>query len=410
LRWDATRGAGCKGSLPRLRAGGPSVHCRSAVAVLVSLVALGSVGAAADDRFIPADDAMIVERLRERPLDRIDLELRSARTRLRAAPTLLPLAQDVAERSIAIARRDGDPRYLGYAAAALAPWFAQVDPPTSVRLLRATLLQSVHQFQPALDELDEVLRRQPREAQAWLTRASILQVLGRYTEAEASCQRLPALGAAFYAEACLAELSSLTGHPSEGHARLIALRAASRSGANSSWLSLVMAEMEERAGDFAAAEVHFREALAVNSDAYTKAAYADFLLDRGRASDVIMLLEREQRADPLLLRLALAYRAENRTELAAALAALQARFDAARLRGDRVHLREEARFELALRNRPLLALPLAIEDWSVQKEPADARIVLESATAAGEPEKAAGVIAFLRANRVTDQRLAQWLH
>lgn len=385
------------------------MHCRSAAAVLSTLVTLGSVSVAADDRFIPADDTVIVERLRERPLDRNDLELRSARARLRAAPTLLPLAVDVAERSIAIARRDGDPRYLGYAHAALAPWFAQADPPKSVRLLRATLLQSVHQFQPALDELDEVLRRQPREAQAWLTRASILQVLGRYNEAEASCQRLPALGAAFYAEVCLAELSSLTGHVDEGRALSIALRAASRGGENSSWLSLVMAEMEERAGDFAAAEVHYREALAGNSDAYTKAAYADFLLDRGRASEVITLLEREQRADPLLLRLALAYRAENRPELAAAVAALQGRFDAARLRGDRVHLREEARFELTLRNRPLVALPLAIEDWSGQKEPADARILLESAAVAGEPEKAAGVIAFLRANHVTDQRLAQWL-
>ena len=369
----------------------------------------GIAHAGTDDRFIPSEDAVIVERLRERPLDRTDLELRSARARLRTAPTVLPVALEVAERSIAIARRNGDPRYLGYAHAALAPWFAQADPPLTVRLLRATLLQSVHQFVPALDELNEILRRQPREAQAWLTRASILQVLGRYADAAASCERLPNLGAAFYAEACLAELQSLTGHAAEGHTRLVALRAANRGGSDMSWLSLVMAEMEERMGDFTAAESHYREALAQNGDAYTKAAYADFLLDRSRAPEVIALLEREQRADPLLLRLALAYRAERRPELGATVAALQARFDAARLRGDRVHLREEARFELALRDRPLAALPLALEDWSVQKEPADARILLESATAAHEPEQAAGVVRFLSENHVMDQRLAKWL-
>lgn len=365
--------------------------------------------AGADDRFIPSEDSVTVERLRERPLDRTDLELRSARARLRAAPTVLPVAVEVAQRSIAIARRDGDPRFLGYAHAALAPWFAQADPPLTIRLLRATLLQSVHQFGPALDELDEIVRRQPRGAQAWLTRASILQVLGRYAEAAASCEQLLNLGAAFYAESCLAELQSLTGHAAEGHARLVALRVASRSGSDMSWLSLVMAEMEERMGDFAAAEADYREALAGNGDAYTKAAYADFLLDRGRASEVIALLEREQRADPLLLRLALAYRAEHRPELHETVAALQARFDAARLRGDRVHLREEARFELALRDRPLAALPLALEDWSVQKEPADARILLESATAAHEPEQAAAVVRFLRENHLMDQRLATWL-
>lgn len=385
------------------------MHWPSELMIFFSLAVGASFSAAAaEDRFIPADDSVIVERLRERPLDRTDLDLRSARSRLRMAPSLLPLALEVAERSIAIARRDGDPRYLGYAHAALAPWIATADPPVSVRLLRATLLQSVHQFQAALDDLEEVLRRQPREAQAWLTRASILQVLGRYSEAEASCQRLPILGAAFYAEACLAELSSLTGHLDEGRARLAALRAI-KPGANASWLALIEAEMDERAGDFAAAEVHYREALAGSPDAYTKAAFADFLLDRGRASEVIELLEREQRADPLLLRLALAYQAANRPELAAAVAALSARFDAARLRGDRVHLREEARFSLKLLGIPHVALPLAIEDWAVQKEPADARILLESAAAAGEPDKAAAAIAFLRAHQVADQRLMPWL-
>jgi len=382
---------------------------RWAMAVILHLVALWAALALGDDRFLPADDTIIVERLRERPLDRTDLALRNARARLRAAPTLLPLAIQVAEQSITIARRDGDPRYLGFAHAALEPWFAQVNPPVTVRLLRATLLQSVHQFQPALDEIDEVLHAQPRNPQAWLTRASILQVLGRYAEAETSCQRLPTLGAEFYAEACLAEIQSLTGHVSEGRARLATLRASNRSASNVSWLSLVMAEMEERAGDFRAAEAHYREALAGSPDAYTKATYADFLLDRGRAAEVITLLEREQRADPLLLRLALAYRTEHRPELGATVAALQSRFEAARLRGDRVHLREEARFELLLRNRPLVALPLAVEDWSVQKEPADARVVLESAAAARDPQQAAGVIAFLRANHVTDQRLAPWL-
>ncbi len=62
---------------------------RGAVAVLLYLVALSPALAVGDDRFLPADDTIIVECLRERPLDRTDLALRSARARLRAAPTLL---------------------------------------------------------------------------------------------------------------------------------------------------------------------------------------------------------------------------------------------------------------------------------------------------------------------------------
>jgi tetratricopeptide (TPR) repeat protein len=378
------------------------------VAGLLCALVLDSAQAV-DDRYIPADDSVVVERLRDQPLRRTDIEFRSARARLRTAPTVLPLALEVARQAIAIARRDGDPRFLGYAQAALGPWFAQVDPPASVRLLRATLLQSVHQFQPALDEINGVLNRQPHDAQAWLTKASILQVLGQYDEAQSSCEQLPSLGAGFYAEACLAELQSLTGHAAQGHQRLMALRETSHGGVETTWLSLVLAEMEERMGDFMSAELHYREALAANPDAYTKAAYADFLLDRHRAPEVITLLEREQRADPLLLRLALAYRAEHRAELGAAINALQSRFDAAQLRGDRVHLREEARFELALLDRPRIALPLAVEDWSVQKEPADALILLQAATAAEQPQQALGVVTFLHANHWLDQRLAQWL-
>ncbi|MEO8166004.1 MAG: hypothetical protein ABI619_11475, partial [Betaproteobacteria bacterium] len=65
--------------------------------------------------FIPSDDAMIVERLRDRPLDRAEQEFRRFRAQLRASPNDLPLAIIVARHCIEMARRDGDPRYLGYA-------------------------------------------------------------------------------------------------------------------------------------------------------------------------------------------------------------------------------------------------------------------------------------------------------
>jgi hypothetical protein len=58
---------------------------------------------------------------------------------------------------------------------------------------------------------------------------------------------------------------------------------------------------------------------------------------------------------------------------------LGARFAASQARGDVVHRREHARFQLALRHDPKAALALARANWDVQKEPWDARIFLESA-------------------------------
>jgi hypothetical protein len=55
-------------------------------------------------------------------------------------------------------------------------------------------------------------------------------------------------------------------------------------------------------------------------------------------------------------------------------------------------------------------LRLAQANWAVQREPADARVLLESALAAGAPDGAAPVIEWIRENHIEDatlQRLAQ---
>ena len=365
-------------------------------------------GLAHAEPFVPDRDDAVVERLRDRPLDQTDRELRRLRAALHRAPEQMPLAIAVAQRCIVIARRDGDPRYIGYAEAALAPWWRQSEQPAAVRLLKAILLQNVHQFAPALDELGRLLQRDPGNAQAWLTSASILQVQGRYDEAGAACEQLRAIdGAGSYAQACQADLEGLRGNPDSAAATLQRLR--TENPGLGSWLNLMEAELAERRGATQTARQRFTLALAEQSDAYTKGAFADFLLDEGDYARVIELLAGSERSDPLLLRLALAYRARHDARLAGAVSDLQARFDAARLRGDSVHRREEARFELKLLDRPERALPLARANWDVQKEPADMRILLESARAAGSQADVQAVRQFIVRNRISDVRLAEYL-
>jgi hypothetical protein len=87
-------------------------------------------------------------------------------------------------------------------------------------------------------------------------------------------------------------------------------------------------------------------------------------------------------------------------------ALLQARFDAARRRGDSVHLREEARFTLHLLDRPGAALELARRNWASQREPADARLLLEAALAAADPAAARPVLDWLDRTGLEDARMA----
>jgi len=397
---------------------------RRLLGLLLGSLPMGGAFAAVDT-FVPAEDSTVVETLRTRPLERADVEFRVLRATLRTRRGDAATASAVAQRAMGLARRDGDPRYLGYAQAALAPWWDASEAPESVRIAKGTLLQSVHRFDAALEELDRVVAENPAAAQAWLTRASILQVQGRYRQAAESCERLAPLGLGTIGRACLAELRSLSiqvapsGPAEDPEQRAAAARveleqlaalAARDGGVVGSWLELMLAELAERAGDAVEAERAFRLALASNPDAYTRGAFADFLLDRGRASEVLVLLQGQERNDALLLRLAIAQAALGLGDAASrSEAALAARFAAARLRGDRLHQREEARFELQLRRRPDAAVALALENWAVQKEPADARLLLEAARVAGRPELADPARRDIRENRPWDRRLAALL-
>ena len=112
--------------------------------------------------------------------------------------------------------------------------------------------------------------------------------------------------------------------------------------------------------------------------------YSDWLLDQGRAGEVVELLGKETSVDPLLLRLALAQAALKRPEAAASTATLRARYEASLARRDNSHRRDHARFELALGGNPRQALALALDNWKVQREPADLRILAEAAAATGD--------------------------
>ena len=150
------------------------------------------------------------------------------------------------------------------------------------------------------------------------------------------------------------------------------------------WYESLLGEIAQRLGD-PAAEQHFRAALAADPrDLYTVGALGDWLLDQQRADDVVPLVQNESRVDALMLRFALAQRALRPAEADSSVAILRARFDASRARGDIVHRREESRFQLQLNGDPKAALRLAQENWKVQREPADLRILAEAAHATGD--------------------------
>ena len=294
---------------------------------------------------------------------------------------------------IDIARRDGDPRFLGYAQAVLARLTAAGPPyatpaASDAAVLQATVLQSQHQFDAALRLLDGILASRPLQAQALLTRATVLQVRGRFVEAQRDCAALWRAADDVTAELCLAGVAAVTGRDRSAGALLHrALDTMPADDASSRlWACTLLAEMASRGGDVAGASHWYDSALRAGPrDRYVLASYADFLLEHGRAGDVLRITSDELRDDNLLLRRALAQQQlGERSAQLRSMQTLRERYLAGAQRGDRTHLREQARFALELQRDAAESLALARANWAVQKEPADLAVLLRSARAAGD--------------------------
>ncbi|GAB7125824.1 hypothetical protein JCM19000A_03310 [Silvimonas sp. JCM 19000] len=365
--------------------------------VLMSALTCWPVAAARAEPYTPSRATQVLDLVPARKSNPLDARIARLHGAYAAQPTQFTRAADLAQAHLERFRRDGDPRDLGQADALIEPWLVQPPSPPLALLLRASIRQSNHQFDLALADLDQVMQSSPGNAEALLMRASILQVQARYAEARQSCGGL-VMQDAVIAGVCLANILVVSGQPQQGVALLqrLAPQAPDSHGV-SAWVWASLGEAASWRGDAHLAEQALRAGRAASpDDAYLKTAWADFLLSRQRGAEVQTLLASDTRNDNLLLRLALAEQQTHADALAGHITDLNARFAAAAARGDRVHLREEAMFRLYLLKQPEAALKLAQANWQVQKEMADARILLATARAARQPAAAAVALQWLK--------------
>jgi tetratricopeptide (TPR) repeat protein len=381
------------------------------VVCCVACLVLGT-GFARAEPYVPSSDSEVVERLPLRAADPAARELAALRASWRRDPANVDAAVALAMAYIDQAGAEGDPRYVSYAQSTLQRWWSLREPPAAVRTVRAIVLQYDHRFDEALADLAAAVRADPDDALAWSWSTAIHLVRGNLDGARQSCQRLaelaPDLVPDLVGAACRTQVDALTGRAAQGATSLRAALQAHNDidPALRLWALTRLAETEERAGHAAAAEAAYRDALAMQRpDVYLQAAYADFLLDHGRAGEVLTLLKDQSRADVLLLRLAIAAKMTQDARRDTFAREMSARFDAARARGDTSHEKEEARFTLAVQGQAERALQLALANYRKQREVADARIVLEAAWAARQRAAAEPVLQWMAATGVESPAL-----
>lgn len=355
--------------------------------------------------YIPNKDDLVLEHLPFKAQDPINQKIKTLRLALQKNPNNLDQAISLARTYFSLANSEGDPRYIGYAHSIIKPWTDLPNPPIDIILVRSLLNQFSHDFEGATQGFKDVLAKDPLngEAISWLVDLNIVQ--SNFAEAE----RYNGL----FVKANLNEnklvyeavIQSIHGNTQLAYISLSDLlnHTVSRPPEFKEWVLIRLAEMAIRLNQPGLAEQHFKEALAIDpQDAYGLAAYSDFLIDHNRFAEVIQPLKSKQASDILLLRLTQASVLNKSADANDLINALQDRFSAANLRGDRLHLMEESRFELKIKNNPTKALELAKLNWEKQREPKDARCYLEAALAAQNPQGGQEVLQWMKETHYED--------
>lgn len=281
---------------------------------------------------------------------------------------------------VELGRKSGDPRYYGHAQAALAQWWDVMDAPADVLLLRAHVLQFEHHFTLALRDLETYLVQRPGDAEARLMEATLLFVTAQYERAAKSCAALTDLQRIV----CTAQVKGMTGKAGEGYADVQQALRDAPADPLKSWALGIAGELAARAGKTAEASTAFEQALWANPhDVFILATYTDFLYDQGADSRALQLLTPHTENDGLLIRLTRVEKRLGKPEAAAHAQELAKRFAAQRERGTARHQREEAMYKLWITGETEEALRLATENFELQREPVDARLLEDARKARG---------------------------
>lgn len=352
----------------------------------------------------PPTDDEVVERLPLRAGDANSRELQALRSAMLAEGANPVPAAALAQRYFDLAMARGDPRYVGYAEAVVARFAEPL--PAGLQLVRGLLRQYRHDFEGALGDFAAALILDPDFAAAHAWRGAIFLVQANYAAAQNECSALQRLGRTGLHGGCKGLLQAYGGQLEGGYRTLHATLAATPDPENRLWLLTRLGEIAAWRGQPALAERHYREALALGrDDGYLLAAWGDFLLDTGRPGEVLNELANWEASDTLLLRLAEAAKVLGQPGATRMAQLLDDRFAAARQRGDTTHRAEEARFRLHVRGDAAGAVKLAAENYAIQREPRDARILLEAAIAAGDAAAAQAARDWLQKSGFEDARL-----
>lgn len=240
--------------------------------------------------------------------------------------------------------------------------------------------ERVHRFEQAEHHLRDILEERPRDAQAWLTLASLETVRGEMEDARQACAEAARHFDLLVAMACRGRIA-LAGGEDRGSALrglMLGLKHSmmvDRQDPLAQWAWGVAAELAVAEQQTELADELFKRALQDHAAIHLQAAYLDHLLATGRYQQVVDAVEAQERELALQLRRVMALTEQGNRQVAeTAISALHKEFLGWIEAGDFTHGREMAMFYLDVMPRPELARLTATRNLAHQREVEDQRL------------------------------------
>jgi hypothetical protein len=372
-----------------------------AVLIVGATAALGMEAGAAVRVHRPTDAAQIVLQLGSSASEQ---QLATLRAAVRATPQDVGTLIRYVDALIEAGARSGTERYYGYAEQALHELPGALPP--AVMLRRARLLQHRHAFREAEQVLSRMLEANWRDREARLMRAQVRLHLHDPKQALADCAVLTPFVDSLTSATCIAQSYAALGDLQRAQV-LLARALESRHGdaITRSWSTGVAAEVALRLGAVGAAGRWYAQAFALDPGShYVRITYADWLLsDRQFAEALHVARSGSSLADRA--RGVLAARDPQSVESRR----LQLAWQEAAARGERAHLRDQARFELTLLHDAAKAHATALANFRERQEPDDALLLATTAVATHDDEALRAIEIWRQRYGYVDVRLDRLL-
>lgn len=311
------------------------------------------------------------------------------------------------------AKSSGDMRYVSYAQNRLDHWLQQTPGAEKARLLNAQILQYNHNFDHAIVELKSLLNDYPENSVAWSLLANLQLLTGNFDAAQTSCKQLSARSSLTDAIICQSNIMIRTGLLDKAYRILNALLPViyKMPVQRQLWLYTSLAEISIQQGHNQQAGRYIEQAIELTEennifDDYLSRLHIDYLIQNNRLKQAYELVKDNKNDSALMIRsTVLAKKLGNDETFHKNKIALTRLFEVEKRRGQSRHLREQALFALLVLNNPAEALYLAKQNWVLQKEPEDARILMKAALLVDDNKQLQQVKTSIKKTGLIDQRL-----